>query len=322
MGMSSYCCKGCGHELKEGELVRLNGCVGDYDGYGRAGGFDHLEGGTPIAWHNRCYVGASVEDKLDETPSKHASNQGFGFAALENVDGYDSQAKTTYQAVVYVDHYDSKAEQSTRQQYYVVPTQPATFGEAHTQHYQRQDSQNFGERGAPSEATGAAHLSVAVPFKLADKYAYEAAYEAANAEHPMWDERPDDWYATTNEAEQKAFYEQAQATIEEEIGQTSPARSACWFDDLNEAKRVLEALLPSLPNPDYGYEFAIFGKQDGAEGVVYKFNKIPGHSEVVREGEFYPHGGPKYDYPFDGTFKEEVVFIQGRNAEEGVVASY
>jgi hypothetical protein len=277
MGMSSYCCKGCGHELKEGEHVRLNGCVGTYDGYGCAGGFDHLEGGTPIAWHNRCYVVASIEEKLDETESKHAPNQGFGFAALENMAGYNSQAETKFQPVVYVDHYDSKAEAGTRQQYYVVPVNPSTF-------------------------------------KLVDKYEYEALYGAANDKHPMWDETP-------GEDRNEAWYEQAQATIEEEIGMTSPSRTAVWFDDLNEAKRVVESLLPSLSNPDWGFEWALFGKQDEAEGIVYKYNKVPGHDSVPT-GEFYEHGGPKYEYPFNGTFTQEVAFIQGRNAAESVVASY
>ena len=80
MGMFSWICKGCGLELHEGELVRLNGCKGTYDGYGRAGGFDADGDLDPRAWHEACYQAATSAQKLDETPSKHAPNQGFGFA--------------------------------------------------------------------------------------------------------------------------------------------------------------------------------------------------------------------------------------------------
>ena len=79
MGMFSWCCKGCGHEIHEGELVRMNGCVGIYDGYGRAGGFDYQgASGEPSCWHECCYKNATTEQKLDDSSSKYASNQGFG----------------------------------------------------------------------------------------------------------------------------------------------------------------------------------------------------------------------------------------------------
>lgn len=88
MGFFSWVCKGCGQELHEGELVRLNGCKGEYDGYGRtigcsqgAGGFDFGEcSGTVVAWHEVCYQKATPEQKLDETPSRSARNQGCGEA--------------------------------------------------------------------------------------------------------------------------------------------------------------------------------------------------------------------------------------------------
>lgn len=98
MGMFSWACKGCGHDLKSGELVRMNGCKGTYDGYGgNSGGFDHENcAGEPVCWHERCYGRANTAERDDETPSKNASNQGFGWEALEFLKGYKEQAETTY----------------------------------------------------------------------------------------------------------------------------------------------------------------------------------------------------------------------------------
>jgi hypothetical protein len=80
MGMFSWECKGCDQELKEDEIVRLNGCRGIYDGYGRAGGFDASNTNFKVfGWHELCYQAASDAEKLDETPSKNARNQGFGY---------------------------------------------------------------------------------------------------------------------------------------------------------------------------------------------------------------------------------------------------
>ena len=90
MGMFSWECKGCGDELITDEYVRLNGCPGVYDGYGRnSGGFDfstytgNLKGVSVwhdgvVAWHDVCYRNASPEERDDETPSYPAPNQGFG----------------------------------------------------------------------------------------------------------------------------------------------------------------------------------------------------------------------------------------------------
>ena len=84
MGMFSWCCKGCGQELHEGELVRLNGSKGIYDGYGNAGGYSYEDSEVePYAWHEACYQKATDKQKLDETPSKNAPNQGFGRARIE-----------------------------------------------------------------------------------------------------------------------------------------------------------------------------------------------------------------------------------------------
>lgn len=79
MGMFSFECKGCDQELISGEEVRLQGCNGIYDGYGRAGSFDYDGGEEPVAWHQKCYYEATDAEKLDETPSVHARNQGFGY---------------------------------------------------------------------------------------------------------------------------------------------------------------------------------------------------------------------------------------------------
>ena len=64
MGMFSFECKGCDQELKMDEEVRLNGCKGIYDGYGRAGNFDYDGGGEPVAWHQKCYHEATDAEKL------------------------------------------------------------------------------------------------------------------------------------------------------------------------------------------------------------------------------------------------------------------
>jgi hypothetical protein len=103
MGMFSWCCKGCGHELKADELVRMNGCKGTYDGYGgNSGGFDsdgcEVE---PACWHEACYRKATQEERADKTPSRHAPNQGFGHPALAFLKGYKEEAKTEYRVVVH-----------------------------------------------------------------------------------------------------------------------------------------------------------------------------------------------------------------------------
>lgn len=281
MGMFSWKCKGCGHELKEGEYVRLNGCTGIYDGYGGAGGFEYSGSyKEPSGWHVRCYKNATIEQRLNDDPSQHAPNQGFGFAALENLKDYDPDAKTTFNAVIYVDHYDGKAEKTTKQQWYVV-------------------------NGV-----------------LADEHHYEALYEAANGEggitEEMWKSRPDDFYKTTTDAEQDAFYKQIQDKVDNHIGMKRPSTHSEYNDDFEETKRIVESLIPSLPNPDWGYELAIFGKQGKIEGLYYKYNKVPGFNMVDIPGMFYAHGKPKVDFVFNGEFEEEIAFLHGRPAIEGV----
>lgn len=97
MGMFSFCCKGCGHELHEQELVRMNGCVGEYDGYGCAGGYNYGDSrNEPSCWHEACYKKATPDQKLDESPSRHAANQGFGPSCLEFMEGFDPKTETTF----------------------------------------------------------------------------------------------------------------------------------------------------------------------------------------------------------------------------------
>jgi len=281
MGMFSWLCKGCGHELKDGEHVRLNSSVGTYDGYGRAGGFEYSGSyENPTAWHVRCYKNATTEQKRNDDSSRNAPNQGFGIAALENKKEYNPEAKTTFSPVLLVDHYDGKAEKTTRQEWYVVDG------------------------------------------VLVNQSHYESLYEVANGEggitESMFNERPDDWYNSTTREEQIAFYELIEQTVEAHIGMKRPRTDATIFDSFEEAKRVVESLIPSLPNPDWGYELAIYGIQEKIQGLYYKYNKIPGFDMVDIPGQFYPHGKPKVDFVFNGQFEEEIAFIHGRPAAAGV----
>jgi hypothetical protein len=108
MGYFSWECKGCNQELISGELVRLNGCNGEYDGYGNAGGFEYANSGSgdPSAWHQKCYGEASDSQKLDETPSRHARNQGCGFPrrdCIPSIVEYVEPPRVTYAAIP-IDH--------------------------------------------------------------------------------------------------------------------------------------------------------------------------------------------------------------------------
>lgn len=97
MGMFSWECNGCSEELCATELVRINGYVGNYDGYGRCDGYDPMDGYGPIVcWHERCFQLASDKDQKENKPSEHAKNQGFGPAKLKFVENYDENAKTTF----------------------------------------------------------------------------------------------------------------------------------------------------------------------------------------------------------------------------------
>lgn len=117
MGFFSWCCKGCDDELTMGEYVRLDGRKQVYDGYGgSAAQADYYD---PVAWHQRCYNKATTEQKLDETPSKSADNQGMGFPKLVNMQGYDETAKTVFNVVVYCTHWGEEERQEW--QFHLTP---------------------------------------------------------------------------------------------------------------------------------------------------------------------------------------------------------
>lgn len=106
MGMFSWKCKGCGHELIEGESVRLNGAQQEYNGYG--GSAAASENYEPSAWHNRCFLKVSQAERLDESPSASAPDQGFGPKKLEFLDGYDENKPTIYSVVVFTDYFSDR----------------------------------------------------------------------------------------------------------------------------------------------------------------------------------------------------------------------
>lgn len=109
MGMFSWLCKGCKQEINEGEFARICGHAQVYDGYGGSAGKADID--DPAAWHVRCYREASIAEKLDDTPSPSAPNQGMGDARLEFKENYDARAETTYEAVIFVTYYDGNRGQ-------------------------------------------------------------------------------------------------------------------------------------------------------------------------------------------------------------------
>jgi hypothetical protein len=101
-----------------GELCRFNGCKGEYDGYGRCGGFDS-DGGDPVAWHEKCYQESPFQD--DETPSKHAPNQGFGPEHLPYMEGYNSEAETLFVVNIDGSNNAEKTEDWKRFSWFITP---------------------------------------------------------------------------------------------------------------------------------------------------------------------------------------------------------
>ncbi len=100
--MYSYCCNGCGHELHQEELVRLDGATGIYDGYGGIGIFG--ENHATCCWHEACYQKASFMEKKANKRSAHADNQGFGPACLEFLPNFEPSKAIEYS--VYFETYD------------------------------------------------------------------------------------------------------------------------------------------------------------------------------------------------------------------------
>jgi hypothetical protein len=197
MGMFSWCCKGCGQELVAGELCRLDGCKGEYDGYGRCGNFDYDCGTAPAAWHQTCYQKATPEQKLDETPSPHAPNQGFGPAHLEFVPGYDPQAETKYIVTyetwksLYIDEILETwedAETRTYHRWFLTPTGP-------------QDQEDF--EAARREAEQA--INDLDPTQMAEMYGeWSKAFEDLDTRFNNPPEQNAIQFATLDEAKQAA----------------------------------------------------------------------------------------------------------------------
>ena len=302
MGMFSWCCKGCGHELHEGELVRLNGCEGQYDGYGGAGGFDYGSGSgsDPSAWHVRCYNAATDKEKLDDSPSKHASNQGFGLACLENLQEYDAQDELSFKAVVRVDSYDSKTNRTYKEEWYVVDEELMNQME-----YERLYSKANGGEG--DEISYGTKMDICVRSESVAKHIWDKAEE-------VWNDRND------REQYEKLVYE-ARDFIENHIGMKSPKRCSQSFDNFEELKLLVERQVSKLPNPNFGYEISIFGKSEGLarmldyQGLYYNYCKLPKIKPVPIEGEFYPDGRQKNDFVPDGTFSK-TSYMHGKTAEE------
>lgn len=294
MGMFSWCCKGCGHEIHEGELVRMNGCVGIYDGYGRAGGFDYQgASGEPSCWHEYCYKNATTEQKLDDSSSKHASNQGFGAELLFAKEGYDPQDEICFEAMVKVDSYDSETNRTYKEAWYVVDEELMNQME-----YERLYSKANG--GEDDEISYGTKMDICVRSESVAKHIWDKAEE-------VWDDR---------EQYEKLVYE-ARDLIENHIGMKSPERCSQSFDNFEELKLLVERQVSKLPNPDYGYEIYITAKtSSNVRGLYYSYYKLPNTKAVPIEGEFWPHGGQKHDHVFDGTFDSRVAYMHGKTAEE------
>jgi hypothetical protein len=99
MGNFSWKCKGCGEELIEGELVRMNGSVGTYSGYGQAGDYEYHGCCQPAAWHEFCYQ-RTPKAKRNDKASESAPNQGLGLRHLEFMPNYDPEAPVKFMASV------------------------------------------------------------------------------------------------------------------------------------------------------------------------------------------------------------------------------
>ena len=231
MGMFSWCCKGCGGELVMGEYVRLNGQKQDYDGYGgSATGMDEYD---PAAWHERCYQKADSASKLDETPSKHAPDQGFGPAKLEFRRNYNPDKLTKYTAVV--------------TGYYYREDEP---GQRYTFHLTNAD------RLEDQEAYEKLYHAAEDAF-CSSEFHKDFDYEAFSA-------LPQDQKDQHHEAQIKM--------IEAKVGGPMPRRNEKIFDSIEAAIAAADAVLSrDLPAKLEGaYELTIFGSQGKADGCVYE----------------------------------------------------
>lgn len=249
MGMFSWCCKGCGHELITNEYVRMNGCKGTYNGYGGcSGGFDYEDCyGEPCCWHEACYQKATSEQKLDESPSDHAPDQGFGHAALAFLKGFDERTEVRFKPVIFVNHFDKDTKESKQWQFYIVNTDNGLV--------------------------------------LQDLNHYRSLYD--NYEDNFWDTFPESWWTETPQEEKNLVYEERQKVVQSAIGMKNPEENAVIFSSLEEAKRVAERMLSFLPSPEYGFSLCIFGIQEKLEGLYFQRDRFPKLKKIkTGEGEF------------------------------------
>lgn len=254
MGMYSWVCKGCGHELVQGETVRLNGSRQEYDGYGGSAGGDH----DPSAWHNRCYLKASPEARLDESPSRHASNQGFGPAKLEFRPGYTEDAPVEYTVLVYAG-----------EEVDVVKYHGGAVGKSYKQYDFHYTNNN----------------------KLEDQREYRTRYEKVGETIALTSEEWDAWDKLSKEDRDQAYADH-QKKIEALAGGAMPERNEKVFASIGEAIAMTEMLLPSLPEGCNGeYQLIVYGRQGKIQGAVYEYDVSRKNGELHRE-ETYRIGTP------------------------------
>lgn len=251
MGMFSWCCKGCGHELKEGEYVRMNGCKGEYDGYGgNTGGFDFESSSEePACWHEACYQKATPKQKLDETSSPSAPEQGFGYPALAFQRGYVPDAPTKFIAFFDVSYYDKQDESKYQGfKYYLVKT----------------------ENG----------------YELQDQEEYDRKYEKQAEERwdtMDWDAWEKTWEAASEE-ERMEISRRREEELDIAIGMKSPQDNAAEFATFGEAKAVAEVLMEKINQRSY-IDLVIQGIQENARGMYYERIREPEYKRV--KGEVY-----------------------------------
>ena len=241
MGMYSWKCKGCGHELIEKEDVRLNGQRQEYDGYGGS-----TEGFDVSAWHNRCYQKASKDERLDDSESPHAPNQGFGPSKLEFYREFSETASTTYTAVVLADFYEDGKSQ--RFEFYF------------TNNDKLEDEREYRIRQAELEAEDK------IPFAAVDDW--------------------ENWKQLTEEAKNKLCEEHQLVLDEAMGGKAPSRNAKVFSTINEAIAAVESILAESLPVKVKGnYELTVYGKQDKIEGCVYNRSVYDGKTKEYRIGD-------------------------------------
>ena len=239
--MYSWKCKGCGHELIEREYVRLNGRRQEYDGYG--GG---TEGFDVSAWHNRCYEKASAEEKLDDSESPHAPDQGFGPSKLEFYREFSETALTTYKAFVLADFYEDGKSQ--RFEFYF------------TNNDKLEDELEYRKRGAELE------VEDKIPFAAVDDW--------------------ENWKQLTEEAKNKLCEEHQLVLDEAMGGKAPSRNARVFSTIDEAIAAVESILFETLPVKVKGnYELTVYGKQGDIEGCVYNRSVYKGKTKEYRIGD-------------------------------------